>query len=497
MRDRAPCSTSARAGSGRCLLLRAAPGLGKSTPRDERGRPRARGVDDRAARPRQRPGTRLHVRRRPPALRATARRGRRGARPPDGRARGAVRAALRGRAGGRGAAPARRERVPALPRAALARGECVRRLRRSCGRSTTPTGRIRPRCGSCCTSSSAWTSCRSPRWSPRARPGRTRRRSSSRRIARHQHARSQSLDPAQRRSRGGARARRARRRRRRRAVRRVRGRDRRQSVLPARAASRRSRARGAVRCGRSAGARARTRRRPPCSAGSRRSRSPAPALASAAAVLGDGAPLERAAASSRGSTSTRPRPRPTRWPGRRSWSTGRRLSFVHPIVREAVYAGDPRGAPRRAPTRARPSCSRRAARTRSSSRRTWSRRTAPRASGPCRRCARPPRLARERGAPAAAARYLREALATLTRESDRGGAADRARAGGGKGGHEQGAGKRATEAIDAPRRRRASARRPRSRSGMALVDGASRKPRRSSAAGSTSWATTRPATSWR
>jgi DNA-binding CsgD family transcriptional regulator len=195
---------------------------------------------------------------------------------------------------------------------------------------------------------------------------------------------------------------------------------------------------------------------------------PASAVASAAAVLGDGAPLERAAALA-GVDFDQAAEAADALAGAAVLERGAHLSFVHPIVREAVYSAVPEASRARAHARAAELLHESGADAElvalhlgnaGGAAGEW-------AVSALRDAA---ALARERGAPAAAARYLREASAMLTREADRGALLTELAVAEGKSGHEAAA-EHAIQAIDAisGRRERALAA---LEIGMAFVDGA-------------------------
>jgi len=175
-------------------------------------------------------------------------------------------------------------------------------------------------------------------------------------------------------------------------------------------------------------------------------------LASAAAVLGDGAPLARAAWLA-GIDVDEAAAVADALADAAVLERGALLAFVHPIVRDAVYSALPEASRARAHARAAEMLDAGGADAeRVAAQLVQAQGAAGEWAVPALRKA--AALARGRGAPAAAVRYLREALATLTREADRGEvllelALAEAKA------REKGAPERAEQAIDAlPTRRR-------------------------------------------
>ena len=194
---------------------------------------------------------------------------------------------------------------------------------------------------------------------------------------------------------------------------------------------------------------------------------PARAVASAAAVLGDGAPLERAAALADVDFDAAAAAADA-LAGAAVLERGTHLSFVHPIVREAVYSALPDARRARAHARAAELLQESGADAELVALHLGN------AGGAAGEWAVPAlrdaaAVARERGAPAAAARYLREAVAMLTRESDRGALLTELAIAEGKAGQEAAAehANQAIDAIGAPRERALAA----LEIGMALVDG--------------------------
>ena len=194
---------------------------------------------------------------------------------------------------------------------------------------------------------------------------------------------------------------------------------------------------------------------------------PAAELASAVAVLGDGASLERAAALA-GVDADAAAGAADALAGAAVLERGVPLAFVHPLVREAVYTDLPEARRARAHARAAELLRDAGADAEQVASHLvhahgaageW-------AVGALRQAA---QRALERGTPAAAARYLRQAVAALEREEERGAlltelALAEARA------REEGAADRAREAIEATAGARERAR-VALEVGMALVDG--------------------------
>jgi DNA-binding CsgD family transcriptional regulator len=172
---------------------------------------------------------------------------------------------------------------------------------------------------------------------------------------------------------------------------------------------------------------------------------PAAELASAVAVLGDGAPLERAAELS-GLEADVAAAAADELAGAAVFEAGAPLSFVHPIVREVVYEDIPDA--RRALAHARAAELLRGAGADAeliASQLVEAHGAAGDWAVPALRAA--ATKARERGAPTAAARYLAEALRSVVADADRGAllkelAVAEARS------HEEGAVEHAREAID-------------------------------------------------